>query len=527
MKRLLLFIFIIPICFLISCEYAELVDTSIFESEKELFTVEFDSNGGSSVDSVSVYDGSFVKRPKNPTKEGYEFDAWYTGDGEKWLFLSSPVTENITLFASYLPLYTVTFENPLGKDITIEVPYGKTASEPTLEVEGYMLEGWYKENGEKWNFKEDIVTNHTRVTAVLNKLITITYDFQIESLENKNVYILPNTQIENHIPAVADGAYFRAWYIHCSDNSYKPVPSDYVYTDDTTLIARWTQSPNALLLQFDAGDGRLSEELSRVSITKFDKIGELPIPFPPLNADFIGWYTNDGVRYSSNTVLTESTILKARYQYNDTCKENNGTDHIFSKWTCELSVPSCTEDVVLERACLACGKKEINIASDSKGHIFDTEWKYDGMSKYRECINCDSVYSIQLIDTTDAIGAIRVSGTIYGEKNTSCLTNKDWKEEDPSRVFAGKDGTPLTVFFDITNPTTVHQIHFFGNGSQTYTISVRYEGSYEYTLVGIGCFGIKGEFNIDASITAIKISMDNSGTGTEFWNEIMLISEKQ
>lgn len=45
--------------------------------QKQEFTVTFNTNGGSSVASVTVKEGEKISKPANPSKTGYTFVAWY------------------------------------------------------------------------------------------------------------------------------------------------------------------------------------------------------------------------------------------------------------------------------------------------------------------------------------------------------------------------------------------------------------------------------------------------------------------
>lgn len=63
------------------------------------FTVTFNSNGGSSVQSVEVKKGKTVEKPVDPTREGFEFVEW-TLDNASYDF-SSKVTSDITLVAKW------------------------------------------------------------------------------------------------------------------------------------------------------------------------------------------------------------------------------------------------------------------------------------------------------------------------------------------------------------------------------------------------------------------------------------------
>ena len=65
------------------------------------YTVTFNSNGGSSVESFSVINGKTIEKPEDPTKEGYKFIGWYTDDKftEPFLFGSQAVVSDLTLYA--------------------------------------------------------------------------------------------------------------------------------------------------------------------------------------------------------------------------------------------------------------------------------------------------------------------------------------------------------------------------------------------------------------------------------------------
>lgn len=72
------------------------IENSLIQ-DKELFTVEFDTDGGSSINSLTVEKGNLVKCPVNPIKEGYMFIEWQL-DGIKYNF-DKIVESNIKLVA--------------------------------------------------------------------------------------------------------------------------------------------------------------------------------------------------------------------------------------------------------------------------------------------------------------------------------------------------------------------------------------------------------------------------------------------
>ena len=68
-----------------------------------VYSVSFDSQGGTAKAAAKVNHGSTVKKPTNPTKTGFVFDGWYLGDSATPYDFTTPVTGAITLAARWLP----------------------------------------------------------------------------------------------------------------------------------------------------------------------------------------------------------------------------------------------------------------------------------------------------------------------------------------------------------------------------------------------------------------------------------------
>lgn len=64
------------------------------------FIINFDSNGGSEVSSITTDGSSTINLPSNPTKEGYTFDGWYIDSKLQtpYVFGTMPA-EDITIYA--------------------------------------------------------------------------------------------------------------------------------------------------------------------------------------------------------------------------------------------------------------------------------------------------------------------------------------------------------------------------------------------------------------------------------------------
>ncbi len=68
-----------------------------------VYTIVFDTNGGTGIVGQDVTSGKYVTEPADPTKLGYEFDGWYKDEGltQIWTFEKDKVTGDLTLYAKW------------------------------------------------------------------------------------------------------------------------------------------------------------------------------------------------------------------------------------------------------------------------------------------------------------------------------------------------------------------------------------------------------------------------------------------
>lgn len=126
-----------------------------------LYTLDFDSQGGSSVDSIhNIASGSKVSSPTAPTKAGYTFDGWHLmpnctcADEEPcWDFDRDAITGDKTLYARWQPmaltLFNVNFDSQGGTPVNPVrdiVPGSRIAAPTPPTREGYIFRGWYQES---------------------------------------------------------------------------------------------------------------------------------------------------------------------------------------------------------------------------------------------------------------------------------------------------------------------------------------------------------------------------------------------
>lgn len=89
---------------LISALIAILIAVTLFLVSHNGFTVKFDTDGGSYVQSVKAYHSETVSIPEQPVKEGYTFGGWYTDRDctNEWDIHSDTVTQSMTLYARWI-----------------------------------------------------------------------------------------------------------------------------------------------------------------------------------------------------------------------------------------------------------------------------------------------------------------------------------------------------------------------------------------------------------------------------------------
>jgi uncharacterized repeat protein (TIGR02543 family) len=77
--------------------------TAVYEALEQC-AVTFNSDGGSTVSSQTLYEGQKVTEPTEPTKSGYIFKGWYSDQRTTnlWDFESDTVAEDMTLYADWI-----------------------------------------------------------------------------------------------------------------------------------------------------------------------------------------------------------------------------------------------------------------------------------------------------------------------------------------------------------------------------------------------------------------------------------------
>ena len=279
-----------------------------------VYTITFNSNDGSSVESQNINAGEKLTEPTPaPTKEGFTFDGWYEDSTfSKKFDFNTPITDNMTLYANWIEnKYTVTFDTKGGNTIApVTVKEGEKVTEPTTAPtkEGFTFDGWYTDDTytTKYNF-ENAVTKNITLYAKWNEVVVQKYTVTFDT-KGGNA-IAPVTVKEGEkvsepssLPT-KEGFTFDGWYQDVTLNTKFDFNTSVV--SNLTLYAKWTE--NKYTLTFDANGGT-------GSITPItDLTGEYTLPAngftAPSGKQFKGWsLTTDGALITKVDMTENRTV---------------------------------------------------------------------------------------------------------------------------------------------------------------------------------------------------------------------------
>lgn len=147
-------------------------NTTVYAKWTQAFTVEFQVSGiGTTPKTQTVYKGGKATKPADPTSTEYAFKGWFSdGSFAKEYDFNAEVTGNITLYAKWVHVYTLSF-NANGHGTApeaIKAEYDATVSAPAAPTaSGWKFNGWYREKSclTAWDFSKDTVTDNITLFA--------------------------------------------------------------------------------------------------------------------------------------------------------------------------------------------------------------------------------------------------------------------------------------------------------------------------------------------------------------------------
>ena len=170
------------------------------------YTITFDTDGGSSIPAITQAFGTVINAPADPTKTGYTFAGW------KPEIPATMPAENITVKAQWSAnMYTITFDTDGGTSIPdITQTFGTPVTAPANPTKpGYTFVGWEPE------IPATMPAENITIKAKWTQEILHTIEFQIETPESCKVELDPGVS-----QTVKDGESF-SFTLHILDGYVK------------------------------------------------------------------------------------------------------------------------------------------------------------------------------------------------------------------------------------------------------------------------------------------------------------------
>ena len=279
------------------------------------YTVKFNSDGGTNVQTQNVLPGETVKEPEEPTKEAFIFEGWYLGNTKYDFTLT--VTKSMTLVAKWsedpnVKRYNVTFDTDGGNTIPKQrIIENKTVSRPSDPTRnGYKFMEWQVDN-KKYDFSSKVTKDMT-IKALWKEIKTykVTFDSGVASqtVNEGDKAVKPTNPTK-------DGFEFIEWQLNGRAYDFNKE-----VTSDISLTGVWSR---IFTVNFDPGDGS--------SITRKEVLegGIVTKPTNPTREgyEFVEWQLN-GKTYDFNAAVYDHITLTALWkkQYTVTFNSNGGTN---------------------------------------------------------------------------------------------------------------------------------------------------------------------------------------------------------
>ena len=155
-------------------------------------TVTFNTNGGGTINAVTVSGGGVVSKPSNPVKSGYTFVEWQLNNAA--YDFNSPVTGNITLSAVYIKINDMGdgFKKGVKRELYSYYPTTATVKNLNIKLSNTAL----------GTITEEVVGNKTLGYITPSKLGTSNISVNNSVIQNLQLKVIPNLNPINLSTAV-------------------------------------------------------------------------------------------------------------------------------------------------------------------------------------------------------------------------------------------------------------------------------------------------------------------------------------
>ena len=314
-----------------------------------VYTITFNSNDGTSVESQNVNAGEKLTEPTlAPTKVGFTFDGWYEDSTfSKKFDFNTPITVSMTLYAKWIEnKYTLTFDANGGTgsmtaktDLTGE--YTLPANEFTAPS-GKKFKGWSLTT-DGATVSKVVMTENRTVYAIWEDIPVTTYTLTFDA-NGGTGSMTAKTGLtgEYDLPAneftAPSGKKFKGWSLTTDGAIVTKVDM----TENRTVYAIWENIIYTVTFNSNGGTSVAPQD-----VNAGEKITE-PTPAPTREGfTFAGWYEDStfSTKFNFDTPITSNLNLYANWtenKYTLTFDANGGSGTMAPKadLTGEYTLPA-------------------------------------------------------------------------------------------------------------------------------------------------------------------------------------------
>lgn len=234
-------------------------DITLYAKWNKNYTVSFNSNGGTEISSVKT--GVLQELPFTE-KENYEFAGWFISSSLSGEKIAAPytVTQDITLYAKWLPTYLVTFETNGGSEIaSFRTRTIENVQQP--EKPGFTFIEWYLDSSLNTKAVFPLtITKDTTLYADYKQNYTITFETNGGSaIPQISCYFIEKSPESTRTEKTLVG-----WYLDSECTEEKKVTFPFYPTEDVTLFAKWVSEMYTITYNANGATGGSTPETVQV-----------------------------------------------------------------------------------------------------------------------------------------------------------------------------------------------------------------------------------------------------------------------
>ena len=259
-------------------------------SRNAYYTVAFNANGGSRIESQRLQSGNKAVKPENPVKDGFAFDGWYT---DKQLTapydFESSVTKSFTLYAKWIENASGEWKNPFA-DVSENDWFFKNVE-------------YAAKNGLFNGTSADLFSPNTAATRAM--LVTVLYRTEGE----------PPVSGEKSFADVPADAYYANAVLWAKQNGIVNGVSESEFAPDNTVTREQIAAILYRFAQYKGYDVSVGENTNILSYTDAESISEYAVPavMYAVGAGLMKGRTESTINPSENATRAEIAAILQRF----------------------------------------------------------------------------------------------------------------------------------------------------------------------------------------------------------------------